>query len=134
MAENLRGNLLSFKQNFMWLTGGLAGMLAATRWIIPEADLSPAVLIGILIGANIGAYMRNTSRSGREYDERDIENMEESMAWGFMAAITMLGLNLLNQFSFTSSEILLASSAVALAVTLGLEARQTGLREMIYSG
>ena len=133
MTRNIRGNLLSFKQNFMWLTGGLAGMLATQRWIIPDTSLSPAILIGILIGGNIGAYMRNTSRTGREYDERDRENMEESMAWGFMTAVTMLGLNLLNRFSFTSSEILLASSAVALAMTLGLEARQTGLKEMIYS-
>lgn len=132
MEKNeIMGNMLGFKQNFMWLTGGLAGMLAAEKWVVPWADLSPAILIGILIGANIGAYMRNSSEVGREYDERQRENMEESMAWGFMTSVTMLGLNLFDQVSFTSPEIIIGSSAVALLATIVLEVKQTGFKGLI---
>lgn len=125
----LNENLLSFKQNFMWLTGGLVGMLAAQRWIIPEADISIAVLIGILVGGNLGAYLRNTGRTGAKFDERDRRNMEDSMAWGFMAAVTLLALNVLAGQSFTGSDILLISGGAALLATLVMETRQRKLFE-----
>lgn len=124
------GNLLGPEHNIMWLSGGLAGIGLTHRFLLPETAPSFAIIIGILAGANIGAYYRNTGDLGREFDERDRSNVRTGMAWGYTAAIGLLGIELFTSISIAGTDVLLAMTSVAVIAVLASERIQAlgGLR------
>lgn len=125
--QNIQDNLLSFNQNFMWLTAGIAGQLLAKKFIIPQADLSLYVLIGIVLGGNIGSYFRDNKKT----DERDKTNAEKSMTIGYMIIIIFLISNLFIKTNILYTDILLVSSSFVLLVYIFREIRQLGIKEFL---
>lgn len=124
---NLRNNLLSFNQNFMWLTAAIVGQLFAKKFIIPQADLSIYVLVGIVLGGNIGSYFKEN----KKIDERDETNAERSMAIGFMTITLLLISNLFLNTNILYTDILFVSSSIVLLVYIIREIRQLGIKECL---
>lgn len=118
------GHLLTLKENVMWFTAGMVGVVAAHRWLVPGSDVSVLVPAAIVAGANIGSYLRERWGVGTPFDERHGRILEEAMTWGFTALVVVLGAEILVGLSMTAEELFLVGGGVAVVAA--------GLRELSH--
>lgn len=125
---NLRDKgLISVKHNFLIFIAALTGQIIAEQYFIaPESSVSIVTSVAAVIGFNIGNVIMKKASSGQQYDERNYRNLDEGLAWGFIVAALMLGVDLASGFSWSKPEILIVSAVTAVALMVYRNFRQTG--------
>lgn len=134
---NLRDKcLISVKHNFLIFIAALTGQIIAKKCLIaPESGASIVKALAAVIGFNIGNIIVKKASFGQEYDERNYENLDEGLAWGFLVAASMLGFDLASGFSWSKTEILIISASAAVLVMICRNFRQTeGLWKRFVNG
>lgn len=113
--------------------GALAGIIFAQTIIIGESGnivdyliMPLSVTIGYAAGRKIRSSMGKTTS-----DERDIQNYEEGMTWGFITFAAFTAIEAGTHLTLATTDILMWSVAVALAATLYIEIRQSGLKGLV---
>ena len=123
----------SIKEYGFVLAGGLAGIIFARTVIIGEATTSVDYLVmplAIAVGYAAGRKIRR-SMGKTTSDERDIQNYEGGMSWGFITFAGLTAVEAGTNLSLATTDILMWSVSVALSATLYVEIRQSGLRGLI---
>jgi len=118
----------SIKQNFMIFIGALTGMVIAETFFSTETGVSIVVALGAVIGFNIGNYLISKIREEPGYDERDIQNLDEGLAYGFMLMASLTGVDIATNLSWTKPEILSISVAAAVLIMICQNLRQTEIK------
>jgi len=77
---------------------------------------------------NIGNYLSSKIREEPGYDERDIQNLDEGLAYGFMLMASLIGADIATSLSWSKSEILSISVAAAVLIMICQNLQQTGIR------
>lgn len=126
-------NFDQFKEYGFIYAGALAGIIFAQNVVIGEPGTHVDFLLipaGVLMGYSVGRVIQ--ARMGKKNrDERDIENYEDGMSWGFITFALLVVIDNGTNFTLSSAEMLMYSTAIALTVTLYREIRQSGVRGLI---
>ncbi|WP_414838054.1 hypothetical protein ACK3SF_01485 [Candidatus Nanosalina sp. VS9-1] len=118
----------AIKQNFMIFIGALTGMVVAETFLSTETGVSLVVALGAVIAFNIGNLAAKKIRDKPGYDERDIQNLDQGLAYGFIVMTTLTGVGIATSLSLSKPEILIISVAAAVLIMICKNLRQTGIR------
>ena len=118
----------SLKRNFMIFIGALTGMVVAETYFFTETGVSLFVALGAVIGFNIGNFAVRKIREKPSYDEREIQNLDEGLAYGFIIMASLLGVDIATNLSWAKPEILSISVAAAVLGMMCQNLRQTGIK------
>ncbi|MFB6241401.1 MAG: hypothetical protein ABEJ36_01190 [Candidatus Nanosalina sp.] len=119
--------LISTKQNFLIFIAALTGQeIAREYFFTPESGVSVITAAAAVVGFNIGNIIAKKISPGHEYDERNYKNLDEGLAWGFIVAASLLGVDLAKGFAWGKAEILIISASAAVLVMIYRNFRQTG--------
>jgi hypothetical protein len=120
----------SLKEYGFVFAGGFAGIVFAQTVVLGEAGTPVDYLVlpvSILIGYAAGRKIRDSMGKSTS-DERDIQNYEEGMSWGFITFAVLTAIGEATHLGLAATEVLMLSVAVALAATLYAEIHQGGVR------
>lgn len=112
---------------------GLAGIIFATTVLLNEQGSVFDYFVipsGVVIGNIAGRRIRR-SMGKSVSDERDIQNYESGMSWGFITFAVLTAVQASTAINIAVTEILMWSMAVAFSVILYAEISQSGLRGLM---
>lgn len=116
------------KKNFMIFIGALTGMVIAETYFFTETGVSLVVALGAVIAFNIGDLAATKIRGKPSYDERDIQNMDHGLAYGFIIMTTLTGIDIATKLSWSQPEILIISVTTAVLLMICQNIQQTGIK------
>lgn len=123
----------SLKEYGFVFAAALAGIIFAQKIIIGEPGniIDFTVLpVSVTIGYAAGRKIRDSMGKSTS-DERDIQNYESGMTWGFIAFAAMTALQTSQHITLATTDILMLSVSIAFTATLYLEIRQSGLKGLM---
>ncbi|WP_347721059.1 hypothetical protein [Candidatus Nanohalovita haloferacivicina] len=112
----------------MIFIGALTGMVVAETFLSTETGVSLVVALGAVIAFNIGNLAAKKIRDKPGYDERDIQNLDQGLGYGFIVMTTLTGVGIATKISWSQSEILIISVTTATFLMICQNIRQTGIR------
>lgn len=100
----------------------------------PGEGIHIGIAIGSVLGFNLGHYLKNRFWEDNSYDERDMQNLDEGLAWGFIVLGSLTGIDIATGLSWTKAYMLIISTAAAILVMIYRNYRQIGsYREKVRS-
>lgn len=118
--------VVPFKHNALIFIAVLTGQVIAAEYFLPmESGTSVITSLAAVIGFNIGNVMITKISERPEYDEREYQNMDRGLIWGFIVAASMLGVDLTTSLSWSKADILIISTSAAILVMICKNYRQT---------
>ncbi|QGA80593.1 hypothetical protein [Candidatus Nanohalobium constans] len=130
MAKDIGDKLKEYGFIF---ASGLAGIIFATTVLLNEPGNAFDYLVipsGVVIGNIAGRKIRR-SMGKPASDERDIQNYESGMSWGFITFAVLTAVQASTALNIAVTEILMWSVGVAFTVTLYAEISQSGLKGLM---
>jgi hypothetical protein len=108
----------SWRQSLLYSVAALAGVLIAQKYLLPGSEPTAGIVIGAVIGANIGTYLQQKRGKSNGFDELDSEIVDRSMIHGFLAYTAILSYQIFSRTNlFTSVEqVIIASSVMVVSL------------------
>lgn len=119
-------SLIPVKHNALIFIATLTGQVVAAEYFFPlESGASVITSLAAVIGFNIGNVMITKISDKPEYDEREYQNMDRGLVWGFIIAASMLGVDLTTSLLWSKADILIISASTTVLVMICRNYRQT---------
>lgn len=110
---------IPLKHNALIFVAALTGQIIAAEYFLPlESGASTITALTAVIGFNIGTLLITKISEKPEYDERQYQNIDQGLAWGFLIAVSMLGIDLASRLSWSKAKILIASTSAAVLIMI----------------
>ncbi|MFB6245709.1 MAG: hypothetical protein ABEJ03_05185 [Candidatus Nanohaloarchaea archaeon] len=111
----------SWRQNLLYSFAAFGGALGAHKFLLQQNEPSIGIVIGAVLGANIGALIQNRKGKNPRFDELNRKILENSMVHGFIAFTALTGYQAFTKSGFKPSEEIIAVTFVVV-VSLVLQA------------
>ena len=108
----------SWRQSLLYSVAALAGVLIAQKYLLPGTQPTLGIVIGALIGANIGTYLQHKRGKSNGFDELDSEIVDRSMIHGFIAYTAVLTYQIFSRTNIFSSieQVIIALSVMVVSL------------------
>ncbi len=105
----------SWRQNLLYSFAGLGGALGANRFFLQQTEPTIGIVIGTVLGANIGAVIQTRKGKNPRFDELNRKILDNSMVHGFIAFAALTGYQAFNKPVLSPSEEIIAVSVIVIA-------------------
>lgn len=103
----------SWRQSVSYSVAALAGVLIAQKYLLSPGELSIGIIVGAVIGANIGNYIQQRREQNTGFDKLNSEIVDRSMIHGFLGYTAILTYQIFSRTNiFSSAEQLIIASSV----------------------
>jgi hypothetical protein len=105
----------SWRQNLLYSFAGLGGALGANRFFLQQTEPTIGIVIGTVLGANIGAVIQTRKGKNPRFDELNRKILDNSMVHGFIAFAALTGYQAFNKPLLSPSEGIIAVTVIVIA-------------------
>jgi hypothetical protein len=108
----------SWRQSLVYSVAALAGVLIAQKYLLLGSQPIAGIVIGTVIGANIGTYLQQRRGQSTGFDELNSEIVDKSMIHGFLAYTAILTYQISTRTNIFSSveQVIIASSVMVVSL------------------
>lgn len=108
----------SWRQSVSYSVAALAGVLIAQKYLLPGSQPTVGIVVGAVIGANIGNYLQQRRGKKTGFDELNSEIVDRSMIHGFLAYTAILIYQIFSRNNIFSSaeQVIIASSVMVISL------------------
>jgi membrane-bound acyltransferase YfiQ involved in biofilm formation len=104
----------SWRQNLLYSFAALGGALGAHRLILNQSEPTIGIVIGAVLGANIGAVIQTRKGKNLRFDELNRKILDNSMVHGFITYTVLIGYQAFTKPVFSPTEELIAAAVVVI--------------------
>ena len=108
----------SWRHSLLYSVAALAGVLIAQKYLLPGTQPTLGIVIGAVIGANIGTYLQQRKGKNTVFDDLNSEIVDRSMIHGFLAYTAVLTYQIFSRTNIFSSaeQVIIASSVIVVSL------------------
>ena len=102
----------SWRQNVLFSVAALGGSLGAYKFVMPASEPTIGIVIGAILGANIGSFFRKKRGTNIGFDELNNKIIDNSMLHGFIGLNIIIAIQIFSSLSYTSVEEIIFGSGI----------------------
>ena len=105
----------SWRQNLLYSFAALGGSLGAHKFMLQQTEPTLGIVIGAVLGANIGAFIQTKKGENPRFDEVNRKILDNSMVHGFIAFTALTGYQAFTKPVLSPGEEIIAVTVVVIA-------------------
>lgn len=105
----------SWRQNLIYSFAAFGGALGAHKFLLKQTEPTIGIVIGTVLGANIGAVIQTRNGKNPRFDELNRKILDNSMVHGFIAFTALTGYQVFTKNALAPSEEIIAVTVIVVA-------------------